>query len=207
MSAGWKGKDCLILDRNLTSNMNMRTFLVIFAVSLPLREELVDADSTIAGVSAKEDAFREEVGNLTANIAHFFDVSGDNVDILEESQTIDADNVQRRLLKSLRCKVIISDDFERFESQLTEISVALGSFLGSNVQLGAVELTCGLGYFRPSCKLDQPCRCAVCKVSTYKDLLEDIGYERGCTPCPSEYMETEEGATRFVLDLDSCSCP
>lgn len=207
MSEGWKGKDCLILDRNLTSNIKLRTFLVLFAVSLPLQQELVDADSTIAGVSAKEDAYGEELGNLTANIAHFFDVSDDNVDILVESQAIGADSIQRRLLKSLRCKVIISDDFEMFESQLTEISVALGSFLGSNVQLGALELTCGLGHFRPSCSLDQPCRCAVCKVSTYKNLLEDIGYEGGCTPCPSAYMETEEGATRFGLDLDNLSCP
>lgn len=209
MSEGWKGKDCWIPDRNL-SQAELRTFLVKFPILLPVEEILPDDGTFTSRAIDKGNAFRGKVSNVTADLAYFFDVPEDHVDVLVEPGSIGARNIQRRNMKSVRFKVLISDDFARFEALLTEISVALGSFLGSNVQLGAVEITCGLGYYRPSCSLDQPCRCAACKISTYKDSLEDVGYEDGCTTCPSEYMETEVGATRLGLDLEVlclCSLP
>ena len=93
--------------------------------------------------------------------------------------------------------VQLEDDHETFLARLTDMRSALSSFLEPSVEsVSAIYATCGQGHYPIAAT------CAKCAISTYKEALDDEGFEEGCLPCPSDHMLTPAGATSLSL----CTC-
>ena len=171
----------------------MRKFVAAFSMSV----------SSVGG--AQTAPGNGSNASLGALLSVFFDVGNMQIDLREgSSRRALAERGGRRQITKFDTTVQLEDDRDAFVGRLTAIHDALAAFLGPRVvHISPISASCGQGHFKNT-SLPGPMNCQACAITTYKEDLEDEGFNdtHGCMPCPSPHMLTPPAA----VSAETCTC-